>query len=237
MNKNNLSWVNNKVFNNPGAAQSTIPPMRPFMDTAPAQYNMPAAGAAAAPTGLSPTQGLSPATYQEAKTPEPAGSGISPATYQNMPLNNNGQMGMPPTAYMSPMPSGPASLSPTGVSPAQYQTQPPVYPVQTGQTPTTGMESGTGTQGTLTRTTAYGASPISIQGPPTVLDPGYTPAYLRTQIGKRVRAEFNIGTNLYMDRTGVLREVGISYFVIEDNVTHVRVMCDLYSLKFLTSEA
>jgi hypothetical protein len=40
---------------------------------------------------------------------------------------------------------------------------------------------------------------------------------------------------MYLDKTGILREVGISYFVIEDMATHAMVMCDLYSVKFVTS--
>ncbi|NMA25180.1 MAG: hypothetical protein GX936_05890 [Clostridiales bacterium] len=60
------------------------------------------------------------------------------------------------------------------------------------------------------------------------------PAYLRSIIGRRIRAEF-IFQNMYLDKTGILREVGISYFVIEDMATHAMVMCDLYSVKFVTS--
>jgi hypothetical protein len=244
MNKNNLSWVDNKVFNKPGTAQ--IPPARPYMDTAPAQYNAPATTVPAPmPTGVSPAtyqdtaakapSGVSPAEMAP-KAPEPAD--LSPAAYQNM-MPNNSQMGFTPMQNMSP-PAMPSGM--TGVSPAQYTapgmgapTPPVIFPVQTGQPSAMSPDTGMGTQSTLTRTTTQAVSPISIQGPPTVLDPGYIPAYLRTQIGKRVRAEFNIGTNLYTDRTGILKEVGISYFVLEDNVTHVLVMCDLYSLKFLSS--
>ena len=90
-----------------------------------------------------------------------------------------------------------------------------------------------GMQGTLTRTEAQDSSPF-MEGPPTIMSAGYTPAYLRSIIGKRVRAEF-IFQNMYLDKTGILREVGISYFVIEDMATHAMVMCDLYSVKFVTS--
>ena len=120
-----------------------------------------------------------------------------------------------------------------GLSPAAFQKDPPVYPVQAGLPGASA--AGAGTPGALTRDEAYAPSPFNIQGPPTVMSPGYTPAYLRSQIGKRVRAEFAIGSNLYTDRTGILREVGVSYFVLEDLVTRAMIMCDLYSLKFLTS--
>jgi hypothetical protein len=121
-----------------------------------------------------------------------------------------------------------------GVSPAQYQMDPVAYPVQSGSLPA-GTGTGMGMPGTLTRDVTYGPSPISVQGPPTVMDAGYIPAYLKSQIGKRVRAEFSVGGNLYTDRTGILREVGFSYLVLEDLISHAMIMCDLYSLKFLTS--
>ena len=92
-----------------------------------------------------------------------------------------------------------------------------------------------GTEGTLTRNDAYAPNPFfNVPGPPSVMDPGYIPGYLRTQIGKQVRAEF-VFANLYLDKTGILKDVGNNYFVLEDNTTHARVMCDLYSARFVTS--
>jgi hypothetical protein len=79
------------------------------------------------------------------------------------------------------------------------------------------------------------ASDLMEQGPPPVMSPGYIPGYLRSLIGKPVRAEFSIGSNLLTDRTGIVREVGVNYFVLEDIITRSRVMCDLYSVKFVTS--
>lgn len=73
------------------------------------------------------------------------------------------------------------------------------------------------------------------QGPPPLTERGYIPYYLSTIIGKNVRAEFVIGAGSMMDKTGVLREVGINYFVLEDYVSHARIMCDLYSVKFVTT--
>lgn len=89
--------------------------------------------------------------------------------------------------------------------------------------------------GTLTRDDAYAPNPYyNVPGPPSVMDPGYIPGYLRTQIGKKIRAEF-VFNNLYLDKTGIMRDVGYNYFVLEDNVTGGMVMCDLYSAKFVTS--
>lgn len=241
MNRNNLNWVDNKVFNNPTGSQNTqyqnTPPARPYADTMPAQHQD-------TQHSQGPTD-VSPSTYQN-PTNNTNQSGVSPATYQDMPAKDP-TTGVSPMQYQEPPVK---AAPPMGVSPAQYQDMPAKAAPQAGVSPAqyqadTSMDLGMmgvprpswqqpGMQGTLTRTEAYDASPF-MEGPPTVLSAGYTPAYLKTQIGKRVRAEFNIGTNLYMDKTGVMREVGISYFVLEDNVTHAMVMCDLYSLKFLTS--
>ncbi|SHH84550.1 hypothetical protein SAMN02745823_01159 [Sporobacter termitidis DSM 10068] len=326
MNRNNLSWVDNKVFSNPGSTQNATPQLRPYTDTAPAQYQAapnqtgvspatyqetpktstptgvsPAtyqeAPKTSTPTGVSPATyqeapktstptGVSPATYQEPKTSTPTGvspatyqeapktsmpmgvspatytapkapqpTGVSPATYQNMTAGNPNQTGLSPAQYQAPsnmlnqMGVSPAQyqapanmLNQMGVSPAQYQADPPVvYPVQTGLPAAgtaaggvAGASTGMGMPSTLTRDVTYGPSP-TVEGPPTVMDTGYIPAYLKSQIGKRVRAEFSIGGNLYTDRTGILTEVGYSYFVLEDLITRATIMCDLYSLKFLTS--
>lgn len=88
---------------------------------------------------------------------------------------------------------------------------------------------------TITRNSAYAPDPeFDIPGPPSVMDPGYIPGYLKTLIGKRIRAEF-VFENLYLDKTGIMREVGYNYFVLEDNTTGAMIMCDLYSTRFVTS--
>jgi len=73
------------------------------------------------------------------------------------------------------------------------------------------------------------------QGPPPVTDKNYIVGYLSRNIGKNVRAEFVVGTNQFVDKTGILREVGVNYFVLEDYISHARIMCDLYSVKFVTT--
>jgi hypothetical protein len=75
--------------------------------------------------------------------------------------------------------------------------------------------------------------PLTQQGPPPVTDVGYVPAYLASNIGKNVRAEFIINTS-YIDKAGKLIEVGINYFVLEDINSRTHIMCDLYSVKFVT---
>lgn len=69
---------------------------------------------------------------------------------------------------------------------------------------------------------------------PTLKNINFTQAYLRTQIGKRVKIDFLIGTNLFIDKEGTLLEVGISYIVIREATSNAKVMCDLYSIKFVT---
>lgn len=75
----------------------------------------------------------------------------------------------------------------------------------------------------------------SMQTPQTVSDVYFTPGFLKTQIGNKIRVEFLIGTNAPMvDRTGILRFVGASYIIIELENTDDLMMCDLYSIKFVT---
>jgi len=61
----------------------------------------------------------------------------------------------------------------------------------------------------------------------------YNQGWLTTQIGKYIKIEFLIGTTMLIDREGVLKEVGISYVVIEEAGTNDLVMCDIYSIKFV----
>lgn len=77
-------------------------------------------------------------------------------------------------------------------------------------------------------------APITQQGPPPSTERGYIPYFLASNIGKNVRAEFIIGTTQYADKTGMLTEVGINYFVLRDVNSRTDVMCDLYSVKFVT---
>ncbi len=69
---------------------------------------------------------------------------------------------------------------------------------------------------------------------PTLVNPGYTQAFLRANIGRRARVEFLVGTNVLIDRDGVIEDVGISYIVLRESETNNRVMGDLYSIKFVT---
>lgn len=69
--------------------------------------------------------------------------------------------------------------------------------------------------------------------PETLTDPVYIPAFLRGNMGKVMRCEFLIGTQT-TDRVGRLIEVGASYFVLQGIDPFSTIMCDMFSLKFVT---
>jgi len=66
-----------------------------------------------------------------------------------------------------------------------------------------------------------------------ITDIGYTQGFLRTQIGKNVKIEFLIGTNMFIDREGILVDVGIDYLIINEVQTDDYLLCDMYSIKFV----
>jgi hypothetical protein len=77
--------------------------------------------------------------------------------------------------------------------------------------------------------------PISSEIPAqTLANPQFLAGYLKTQIGRRVRIEFLIGTNLLTDRSGLLVAVGASYVIIRLQETDDLMVCDLYSIRFVT---
>jgi hypothetical protein len=61
----------------------------------------------------------------------------------------------------------------------------------------------------------------------------YNQGWLTTQIGKYIKIEFLIGTSMLIDREGILKEVGISFIVIQETGTNDKLMCDIYSIKFV----
>lgn len=104
----------------------------------------------------------------------------------------------------------------------------PLYPLQPiGATLPTGIPLGPATAGTT-------PAPISDQPAQTLQSTQYMPGYLRTQIGRRVRVEFLIGTTTITDRIGILIGVGASYILIRPEDTDDIMLCDLYAIKFVT---
>lgn len=68
---------------------------------------------------------------------------------------------------------------------------------------------------------------------PIVNNPLYNQGWLQGKIGKYVRVDFLLGTNLFQDRAGILQEVGISFIVLKEIGTNNLIMCDIYSIKFV----
>ncbi|MDF2893027.1 MAG: hypothetical protein K0R80_3394 [Clostridia bacterium] len=157
---------------------------------------------------------------------------------QNMNTMNLNQMdNMQEMGYQIP-------FTPTAQQPF-YNQMPtmPMQPIQpmmpmgtvTGATITpTGVQEAPGTtSGTMP--TTIGSIPLGADqfGEPPIMDVEYTQGYLRTQIGKRIKVEFLIGTNMLVDREGTLVDVGISYIIINEVETDDLLLCDIYSIKFV----
>ena len=75
---------------------------------------------------------------------------------------------------------------------------------------------------------------IDQNSPEILTNPIYTPAFLREQIGKLMRVEFLIGTNLLVDRIGILEDVGASHILLRSFENDSLVYCDIYAIKFIT---
>lgn len=86
----------------------------------------------------------------------------------------------------------------------------------------------------LPSTIAIPGMPAGMQVPVTVESTLYTPGFLRTQIGKRMKVEFLVGTSSMTDRIGTLVAVGASYIIIKLFESDDLMMCDIYSIKFVT---
>lgn len=62
----------------------------------------------------------------------------------------------------------------------------------------------------------------------------YLNGFLRTQIGRRVRVDFLLGTNTLTDRTGTLLGVGANYILLREANSDDLLVCDFYNIKFVT---
>ena len=69
--------------------------------------------------------------------------------------------------------------------------------------------------------------------PETVTNSDFMPAYLRQHIGQWVRVDFLIGDGIEQ-RVGILQEVGASYIILQAIEPSTIVVCDMYSIKFVT---
>jgi len=87
---------------------------------------------------------------------------------------------------------------------------------------------------TATPTQNYSDNFEQAPGSPTELGKEYTQGYLKSIIGQRVKIFFLIGTNIIQDRDGILTDVGISYVILRELETNYLILCDIYSIKFVT---
>lgn len=81
-------------------------------------------------------------------------------------------------------------------------------------------------------TTAPSGNTISLR-PETMTNTDFLPAYLKQFIGRWVRCEFFIG-DAVEQRVGVLHDVGASYIIIDVIEPQTLVVCDIFSLRFVT---
>ena len=108
-------------------------------------------------------------------------------------------------------------------------------PQQQGMPPLpTGYPTGGATAPMMPSQTGAPVLPSGEQVPTTLQSTLFTPGFLRTQIGKRMRVEFLIGTGTLLDRTGTLLSVGASYILLRMVESDDIMMCDIYSIKFVT---
>lgn len=170
--------------------------------------------------------------------------------FPNCYLNhmNSGYRAMPPMPSPSMFPGGmfPGGMSQGGPSPGGPMQGPDMEGVEiipggtSSGAPTPGAAPGptpTGLPPGPTPTglpTGVAPSPfVMAPGAPVTQDTQYTQGYLRTQIGKRVRITFLLGTNTLQDRVGILQDVGISYVIVREPDTGTDVLGDIYSIKFV----
>ncbi len=138
------------------------------------------------------------------------------------------------STYASPTDNNTGYSAPS--STPQRTAAPPAMPQQSVITPDIPAQQSSVSSDTASQQSAVlPGTPLPFQqGFPPATEKGYIPYYLASNIGKNVRAEFFIGGSQYSDKVGKLIEVGISYFVLEDVNSRTHVMCDLYSVKFVT---
>ncbi len=144
---------------------------------------------------------------------------------------------MPPARQMPASPVMPGA-APMGTTPLARQL--PIAPAPPIATPAVPPGAFTGrSPSPIPAETPLAASmpqtPTGPETPVTVASPYYTAGFLRNFVGKNVRVEFLLGTTgTLSDRIGTLLEVGASYIVLQPLLTDDLLMCDLYSIRFVT---
>lgn len=160
----------------------------------------------------------------------------SSLTNVNMPSTSEMPMAETKTpvakSYLPPLMQTqiPSALQPSGMQMSYMGMQPMQFSTPSVQSMPQPPQFGTGAQTSMPSTSLSGRQ----QGPPPVASTLYIPGFLASIIGRTVRAEFIIGDNQFVDRTGIMVDVGVNYFVLNDIISKQYVMCDLYSVRFVT---
>jgi hypothetical protein len=106
-----------------------------------------------------------------------------------------------------------------------------------GSSGTTAQQNGPYAQGSVTQQTVMNPfaaiTPLTEPQAMTLESLQYLNAALRTQIGRKVTISFLIGTNTYVDRTGMLLAVGANYLIINEVETDDLLFCDFFTIKFV----
>lgn len=77
----------------------------------------------------------------------------------------------------------------------------------------------------MDQTPALGISSESVQ---------FLNGFLRTQIGNRMKVEFLVGTNTYLEKSGKLVAVGANFIVLQEAMSDDLLVCDFFTIKFIT---
>jgi hypothetical protein len=125
--------------------------------------------------------------------------------------------------------------NPYHINMQNYPSRQMPYPQQAISQLPTGVPTGPSTTPIAPSAQVGAPAPSGMQVPQTVQSTMFTPGFLRTQIGRMIRVEFLIGTNgPLVDRTGTLLAVGASYILLRPINSDDVLLCDIYSIKFVT---
>jgi len=142
--------------------------------------------------------------------------------YEMNPMATNKMTYNPLANNFAPSPQMPSPMAPSSMAPS------------TMATPCANINPSSPLSPSIPNYPVAPMYPLIREGAPTVTDADYIPGFLASMIGRSVRAEFLLGASQYVDKTGILVEVGVNFFVLQDVNSRTNTMCDLYSVKFVT---
>ncbi len=76
-------------------------------------------------------------------------------------------------------------------------------------------------------------TPTLTQEPETLSDPAYVAGFLARNVGRLMNVEFLLNDQV-VDRFGRLVHVGAAYILLQTVDPNVVIMCDIYSIKFVS---